>query len=215
MSDRKTYIYVVLVRANTFLGRLARTLSHYEYTHIAFSEDPRRDEYITFSRRRHYAPFDAGFMRESLSCYAYGNYKRVKLKIYKLPVSPERLGVIREYISSVENGGYDFNIYSMVTMPVLHGFRIYKAHNCMSFVGKIIELSKAIPLARPYYKYSIKDIDNLLSPYEYREKFYSRKENDKQDPADSAYMERVSLVENAKMFISLNVRLLKKIFTHM
>ena len=48
---------------------------------------------------------------------------------------------------------YIFNLYSMATMSLFHGFRIYKAHNCMSFVSKILKLSKSVNMTKKYYKY--------------------------------------------------------------
>ena len=65
-----------------------------------------------------------------------------------------------EYINKVSNdSSYIFNFYSMITMSICHGFKVYKAHNCMSFVSEIIELSEAVNMSKPYYKYNIKEID--------------------------------------------------------
>ena len=138
-KDNQDYIYIVLVKAMTGLGRFVRKFSKYEYTHIAVSLDDKLEDFITFSRRKHYSPFDAGFMYESIDCYAYGNYKKVKLKIFKVPVNNKK--EIIHYIEDVsKDNSYIFNLYSMMTMSLFHGFKIYKAHNCMSFVAKILEL---------------------------------------------------------------------------
>ena len=60
---KNDFIYIVLVKAHTGLGKVSRVLSGgYEYSHIAVCKDDRFEDFITFSRRRHYAPFDAGFM---------------------------------------------------------------------------------------------------------------------------------------------------------
>ena len=64
----------------------------------------------------------------------------------------------------------------MVTMSVIHGLPIYKSENCMSFATKMIELSNIYYLKRPYYRYSIKDIDELLEPYLFYEGQLERKE---------------------------------------
>lgn len=51
----------------------------------------------------------------------------------------------------------------MITMPILHGIYIEKKHNCMSFTGKILEISNTVQLDKPFYKYNIKEIDELLT----------------------------------------------------
>ena len=90
----------------------------------------------------------------------------------------------------------------MITMPLLHGVKIYKAHNCMSFVSKIIELSNSVQMPKKYYKYSIKDIDKLLKNFLYREEYIQKKKDDK------TYMKRIGLIINIKLFIILNIRLI-------
>lgn len=199
------YFYVVLVKAWTGLGHIARTFSNYEYTHIAICLNEDLNDFITFSRKQHYAPFNSGFMHETIDTYAYGNHEYVKLKVFKIPTN--HLDEIKTYIEEIENDkNYIFNIYSMATMPLLHGFLIYKAHNCMSFVSKIIELSESVKLSKEYYHYSIKDIDELLTPYVFKEdNFY------KTSIQNTHYMDYVPIVVNIGMFLKLNIELLYRL----
>lgn len=207
-KDEK-YIYIVLVKALTGLGKFARKFSEYEYTHTAVCLNENIDDFITFSRKKHYAPFNSGFMHETLDCYAFGNNKKVKLKIFKVPVTSENKKKIERYIdNAAKDKDYIFNLYSMATMFLIHGFRIYKAHNCMSFVSKVLELSESVPMTKKYYKYSIKDIDILLSDYKYKEGyFYKTKIQNKK------YMDKVSFISNVGMFLKLNGKLLYRIFS--
>ena len=57
-TKSEEYIYVVLVKALTGLGKFARCFSKYDYTHIAVCLNDKFDDFITFSRRKHFAPFD-------------------------------------------------------------------------------------------------------------------------------------------------------------
>lgn len=203
---KENYIYVVLVKAHTGLGSIARALFKYEYTHIAVCMDESLKDFITFSRHKHYAPFDCGFMHETLDCYAYGQHKNVKLKVFKVPVSERDLVRIKNYISKIENDrNYIFNIYSMATMGILHGFRIYKAENCMSFVSRIVRLSGAAHMDRPFYKYNIKEIDELLTPFLYQEEIFIKKEE-----LNKGYMDKVPLTRNVALFFSLNYKLIHR-----
>ena len=208
MNKNQDYIYVVFVKAITGLGKFARKFSKYEYTHIAVCLNDKLDDFVTFSRRSHYAPFNAGFMHETMDCYAFGNNERVKLKIFKVPVTLKNKEKIIKYIAEIENDkDYIFNLYSMITMSIVHGFRIYKALNCMSFVSKIIELSDSVFMDKKYYKYNIKELDKLLSDYKFNEDyFYKTKIQNKN------YMDKVSFASNALMLFKLNGKLLYRIF---
>lgn len=207
-NKNNDYIYIVLVKALTGLGKFARRFSKYEYTHIAVCINKNIDDFITFSRKKHYTPFNSGFMHETLDCYAFGNNEKIKLKIFKLPVTIENKKIIEQYIKKVANDNeYIFNLYSMATMSLFHGFRIYKAHNCMSFVSKILKLSKSVNMTKKYYKYSIKDIDILLSDYKYKEEYFYKTKIQNKD-----YMDKVSFISNVGMFFRLNGKLLYRIF---
>lgn len=171
-------IYIVLIRANTGLGKIARKITGYEYTHIAVSLDRSLTDFISFSRRYHSFPFDAGFMHEYRDYYAYGIYDYFKAKVYRLPLSDLDFQTVLDYIISLENNKKQiFNLFSMITMPFLHGFRIHNANNCMSFTAKIIELSRRAKMLKPYYKYSIKDIDELISNYLFFEGMIKRRDS--------------------------------------
>ena len=215
---KNDFIYIVLVKAHTGLGTVSRVLSGgYEYSHIAVCKDDRFEDFITFSRRRHYAPFDAGFMHETRGCYCFGTHDRVKLKVFRLPIDLRAKREDYHFLRHVERqqDKYLFNLYSMVTMPVLHGFVIDGAHNCMSFVGKVVELSGAVRLARPYYRYDIRALDALLAPYLYTERYFSDRSywctSDRGAQMLPGYMDRVSLRENIRLFLRLNKRLLSRI----
>lgn len=200
MKENNKYIYIVLVKALTGLGKFARRFSKYEYTHIAVCLNDDLDDFVTFSRRYHYAPFDSGFMHETLDCYAFGENESVKLKVFRLPVKEENMARIEEFISQISGDeDYLFNLHSMATMTLFHGFRIYKAYNCMSFVSRIIELSECVEMKKKYFKYNIKDTDELLTDYLFKEENFTKTKIEKED-----YMKKVGCFKNAGMFIRLN-----------
>lgn len=204
MNKKRDNIYVVLIKALTGLGKFSRKINKYEYTHIAISLNEEMKDFITFSRKLHYAPFQAGFMHEKVEHYAFGNHKKVKVKIFKIPV--EDMKKIKSYAKKVERDGeYIFNLYSMLTMPLLHGFRVYKAHNCMSFVSKIIELTGAVKMDKKYYKYNIEEIERLLASYFYKETEMEKTVNDKN------YMQKVGFLSNLRQFAGLNGKLIYRI----
>ena len=109
-------IYIVLVKALTGLGKISRKITKYEYTHIAISLNEKLDDFITFSRRKHYSPFDAGFMHEKREHYAFGKHKNVKVKIFKIPVTKEKKCEIKKYIKEIENALNYFIIFVIIRL---------------------------------------------------------------------------------------------------
>lgn len=203
-------LYVVLIKAHTGLGKISRIITKYEYTHIAISMEEQLSDFITFSRKKHYSPFDSGFMHERRNYYAFGKNRNVKVKIFKIQLDKDSYIDICDTMKRFEEDKSNiFNIYSMITMPILHGFQVYKAYNCMSFAGLIIKKANAIKMDRPYYKYMIKDYDNLLSEYFYYEGYLEK------DDLNDDYMDKISFLKNAADFIKLNIRLIGRIIKQM
>ena len=72
----------------------------------------------------------------------------------------------------------------------------------MSFTAKILELSGVVNLNKPYYKYNIREMDELLRDFFWKEGYlYKRKES-------RAYMRRQGLCYNVKKFFELNGKLI-------
>ena len=206
-ENQNNYIYIVLVKALTGLGKFARLTGKYEYTHIAVCLDEKLDKFYTFSRKKHYSPFDCGYMTETLDCYAFGKNKNVKLKVFKIPTSEKNKDKIEKYIKKIsKDPEYIFNFYSMITMSIIHGFKIYKAHNCMSFTSKIIEMSESIKMKNPYYKYNIKELDDLLEDYLYKEDYFKKEKIETKD-----YTKYIGPIKNTLLFVKLNAKLLYRI----
>ncbi|MBQ7013748.1 MAG: hypothetical protein IJN11_07555 [Oscillospiraceae bacterium] len=203
-------IYICLVAAHTGLGQCVRRFSDYPYTHIAVSLDASLTDFVTYSRRRHSLPLDAGFMHEYRDYYAFGAHRSVRMKVFALPVSEAAYARILRFIHDCETDEAQmFNLFSMVTMPVVHGFRIEKTHNCMSFTARILALSGAVQMDKPYWRYDIREMDALLTPYFWREGKLRRKPS----PGYHRYMEAVTLSETIRVSAGTLLTLTKRCLT--
>lgn len=200
MEDNKDYIFVALEKSHTGFGKLARLTDPYEYTHITYSGEPDMKYFISFSRVKHYAPFSSGFSEETLDCFAYGKNETVKLKIFKIPVSADNKEHINQFIEYVraDRKNYYFNLFSAVSMPIFHGFRIYKTYNCMSFVGRILEMTGNFTMEKAYYKYSIEELDKMMSDFCIEEREFRREEILTPD-----YMDSVNIFYNIGTLIRM------------
>ena len=189
----KKHIYVVLIESYTGLGKLLKKFTGYRYEHIAVSLDKSLKEFYSFSRKQHHHPFKAGFMKEYRDYYAFEEYQRFYSKIFAIPVTDEQYAEIEAFINRLlKDDEQIFNLFAMLTTPIIHGFRLYKAHNCMDFTAKVIEKA-GVKLEKPYYKYDIPDIDKLLDGYPVKEGYVKRLDSDDYDK----YVEKSNVITGA------------------
>ena len=190
-------IYIVLIESYTGLGRFLKKFTGYRYEHIAVSLDKSLTEFYSYSRRQHHHPFNAGFMKEYRDYYAFEEYQKFYAKVFAIPVSDEEMAAIRGFIRKCgADSEQMFNLFAMITTPLIHGFRLYKAHNCMDFTAKVIELA-GVSLAKPYYKYSIPDIEQLLAYMPHREGYIRRMDS----PGYDKYVEKSSIFTGVGEFV--------------
>jgi len=206
----KKYIYIVAVRENTGVAKLARAVLKYEYSHIALCMDESLTDFITFSRRKYNLPLDSGFMRETRNCFGDIDAPEFKAKVFKIEITEDEYSEIEDLIYEIEHDKeYMFNVLSMITMPIFKGFELYKTHNCLSFIGKILSKVATIELDKPFYKYSIEDFDTLLTEYTHFEGMIK-----KDDRHADGYMDKCGFLMNlrvgTKTLGTLFLRLFKK-----
>lgn len=212
IADRRqeTSIYICFMATMTTIAKISRRISGCDYTHISISLDEKLEDFVSFSRRSTNTPLDAGIVWERRGDYVQPGQNSYRTRIYRIPVSQGGLERIKELIQDYEHDPeYMFNIFSMVTMTVFHGFSIYKTENCMSFVGRIIEMTGAVQLTRPSYKYLPEELMRLLAGYEYFDGMMPA------DSADKNHREREigfwqKSILNARILLTLLYRMVFK-----
>lgn len=203
-------IYIVLIRAHTGLAAAARKFTRYPYTHVAVCLDPTLTEFISYSRRYHYFPFDAGFTYEYRDYYAFGEHQSFGAKVFRLDVEDDNYDAVTRYIRSCETDTEQrFNLYSMMTMPLIGGFRIRGTENCMTFTAQIVSLSGCVKMKRPYWRYSVKQLDKLLTRHCTFEGELKRIPSGRH----AEYMKRWNPVKYFRDFFWLNGTLIKRLCT--
>lgn len=204
----KKHIYIVLIESYTGLGKLLKKFTGYRYEHIAVSLDGSLKEFYSFSRKQHHHPFKAGFMKEYRDYYAFEEYRKFYSKIFAIPVSEVRYEEIEGFINRLLSDDEQiFNLFAMLTTPIIHGFRLYKAHNCMDFTAKVIEMA-GVKLDKPYYKYDIPDIEKLLDGYPVKEGYVKRIDSEDYEK----YVEKSDLLTGVKEFLQAVKNLTLRLF---
>ena len=58
--EKKKYLYLMISRTDTNIGRIIRVFSRYPYNHVSLSIDPNLREWVSFGRFRKDTPLYAG-----------------------------------------------------------------------------------------------------------------------------------------------------------
>lgn len=171
--EKERYIYVAFVRSNTKAGVIIRKLTGWKYSHVSISLDKTSGKFYAFSRLNYQSSFMAGFTAEYKSNYTLLKNTPAEITYYKIPVTDEELNKVKAFIFMLSRDKeYIFNYPSMFTTTILHGFRIYKSYNCITFVSKILSFLDSVELSKKYYKYDLNELEReVISYYDAKESF--------------------------------------------
>jgi hypothetical protein len=133
-------IYLVLSETPTKFGSVIRRFAKITYNHasVAFEKDLRH--LYSFGRRQHKNPLDAGLIREYPDRFTLKRHSRINVRIYRIPVTKAQYALGKSRILEINHDpeGYLYNLFSVLTYPVLKGFHTYKAYSCAEFVAHML-----------------------------------------------------------------------------
>lgn len=145
-------LYVMLSRTDTYMGKLIRLATHYNYNHVSLSLDPDFRRWVSFARYVKGVPLAGGFVEESPErFYACGD--SVPVKIFRIEISQERY----EHLLSLfaQAGRMDTGLIYNTPGAVLSGVGI---HYSVSGAGTCLEFANA---ALEESHLAIRDLDRL------------------------------------------------------
>lgn len=158
-------IYVLLLYLPSGFGNLTQKMTKYRYTHVALSLDESYTHFYAFSRLRAKTPPISGYIEEKRIYYTLGENIPIYTRIFKIPVSEEGYNRMLSFLNDVkQDPEIMYNLINMLLIPWFGGHPVYKAFHCGEFIAKAIEQA-GVKLHRPYYKYTPKLFDELLTPF--------------------------------------------------
>ena len=165
-KDNQKYVYIALIYIPSAVGRFVKFWTWYGYSHVTFSFDENLENCHAFSRIKEHTPFVGGYVNEKKSYYTSGKDVNINTIIYKVPVTDGEYEDIKKYIEQIANDKeYLYNMYSMCTLAVIRGFRIYKAMHCTEFIAQILTRISSVKMSKKWYKYLPRHFNNDLKEY--------------------------------------------------
>ena len=204
-------IYIVLPRSETFIAKIARKITRYEYSHVTISLEDSLETFYSLSRIYNKAPIISGFVKESRADLSSRKNVDLKCKIFKIKTSDEKYKEIVKYIKKIEEDKkYMFNYISMILVTINNGCKINKAHNCCEFVSIVLDKLDVIKFDKPGYKFTPKDFDEKLSKKYFYFEGYLKANNYKKN----IYFKNIKIVKkyiySIRLIIEIVYRLIFK-----
>lgn len=141
-DTRQYYIYIVISETPTEFGRLIRKFAKIKYNHASIAFDAELKQLYSFGRRQYKNPLNAGLIKEYPERFTLRRFSRINVRIYRVPVTKEQYTLGKTRILEIKHDldGYLYNLFSVLSYPVLKGFHTYKAYSCAEFVAHMVRV---------------------------------------------------------------------------
>lgn len=159
MSENKTKaIYVMLSSTGTKFAKTIRKIGKQQFNHSSISLDPDLRRTYGFARPQHNAVLMGRLVRESLERYTLGTDEHVEIAVFKIPVTEEEYDWVKKELAlRLNNEEYMYNLFSVLTYPLLKGYSVENMYTCIEFVAYIMKKLGYL-LEKPACKYTPDDL---------------------------------------------------------
>ncbi len=158
-------VYIVLSQTMTKFGRAIRRVGRMKYNHTAIVLDDDFDEWYSFARRHHRAVLTGGLVKETIQRYTLKQDCVIESAVFRIPLSDQKYEELERSINAISNDKeYIYNLLSVLTYPLLHGFKTYKAFTCAEFVAYLLS-NAGFMFDEVLCSYKPDDIGRFLQQY--------------------------------------------------
>lgn len=158
-------VYILLSRTTTAVGSLVRHFGNVYYNHSALALDKDLSRLYSFGRPEHVSLFRGRFVKETIHRYLGNSKKNIPAVIIEIPVTEKQYFELEQKIQEIESDReYMYNLMSVLTYPIIGGFRVYKSYSCIEFVIAMLQMFD-YSLNLPACKYTPDDVYRLYQNY--------------------------------------------------
>lgn len=163
------YIYVVISRTPTSIGKIIRRILKGKYNHASISLDEGLSQIYSFCRLSVSNPLVGGIIRESAFTLNMGIEEDVPINIYRIPVTLEQYELISKFIYDVYNDTevYYYNFLQAIGLISNKKHAIYKTYICSEFVMEALMQAGIQLTSVESYKVTPTDISIIMSKFIY------------------------------------------------
>jgi hypothetical protein len=148
------YLYVMLSRTDTRMGRFIRFFTQGQYNHVSLCIDDDLKQFVSFARYRQDVPLAGGcvaeFPERLLSCGS-----KLPVKIFRLEITQSEASHLEALFERIERAPLVYNSLGALLSSCHIPCAVPGAYTCLEFAGTV--LGKTYP--------SIQALEAALEPY--------------------------------------------------
>ncbi len=150
-ENRQEYIYIMLSKTNTLLGRAIQRVLGVPYNHCSLALDDSLETIYSFGRKELRNMFVAGFVQESKSNGFFAAHSNSDIILLRLCVSQEEKERICEIISAFQRGEAPSKYSLLGLMYCYWGIPVERENRlfCSQFVAQVLALAGVNVFDRP------------------------------------------------------------------
>ena len=163
------YVYVVISRTPTSMGKMIRRFIKGKYNHASISLDEKLSQMYSFCRLAVSNPLVGGIIRESVFTLTIGLVDEVPVNVYRIPVTLEQYELISKFIYDIYNDDevYYYNFIQALGLISKKKHVVYKTYICSEFVMEALKQGGIKLTSSESYKITPTDISQIMKEYIY------------------------------------------------
>ncbi|MBZ9686346.1 hypothetical protein G9F72_008390 [Clostridium estertheticum] len=163
------YVYVIISRTPTSMGKIIRKFLKGKYNHASISLDENLNQMYSFCRLSVSNPLVGGIIRESVFTLTIGLKDDVPINVYRIPVTSEQNELISKFIFDIYNDEevYYYNFIQALGLISKKKHAIYKTYICSEFVMETLKQAGLKLTSLESYKITPTDISEIMGRFIY------------------------------------------------
>jgi len=165
----ENYIYVVISRTPTTMGKMIRRFLKGKYNHASISLDEKLSQMYSFCRLAVSNPLVGGIIRESVFTLTIGLVDDVPINVYRIPVTLEQYELTSKFIYDIYNDDevYYYNFIQALGLISKKKHVVYKTYICSEFVMEALKQGGINLTSTESYKVTPTDISQIMKEFIY------------------------------------------------
>jgi len=163
------YVYVIISRTPTSMGKLIRRFLKGKYNHASISLDENLSQMYSFCRLAVSNPLVGGIIRESVFTLTIGLEDDVPINIYRIPLTLDQYESISKFVFDIYNDEeiYYYNFIQALGLISKKRHTVYKTYICSEFVMEALKQGGIKLTSLESYKITPTDISEIMSEFIY------------------------------------------------
>lgn len=171
MSGTTQYVYIIVSRTDTVLGRMIRKSLGVPFNHCSIATDQSLSCFYSIGRKGIYNPLRAGFVEESKDAGFFKIHSNAQIAVLRVAVTEEQLHALEESLAEFQAKAAQIN-YSLLGLVYCYFGISTKRENkyfCSQFVAELLQsagielLHKPPTLTRPHDFLQLSEAESIYT----------------------------------------------------